>query len=824
MKVLTVATLFSMVTVYSFAVHAQKSVIKADLNIAGRRAAEVNELDYTPWPVGAGAPDKQTIRGVTIVFSATGGSGGFTGTYYKRSLQPPYFARLAGDGLVWKGAQGGGVEMRISGLPQGKHTLLTFHNSLGVKADKAGPVDIYVDGVKRVSQLEPSERVLDNTDCATAYLNLEASAGKEVVVLFKSVTGAPLVINGFELNTADSKATARHPLPFNGDEHADADNSTLLLEWGKAANAVAHELYWGADSALVAAATNTSAGYAGKIKDTCYRMKNLLSSNTYYWRVDEVAADGTVSLGPVWYFRPRQLAFPGAEGYGRFARGGRGGKVVEVTNLNDDGPGSLREALTNDIGPRTVVFTVSGIILLQSRLVSNQRYVTIAGQTAPGKGICIARAPLGIVGDDNIARFLRVRLGAGPTYDGMGLTGADHSIVDHCSISWTIDEAFSSRGANNITLQRTLISEALNEAGHDKKPVGNRHGFAATIGGNIGSFHHNLLAHCEGRNWSLGGGLDGDGYYSGEMDITNNVVYNWSGRTTDGGTKEVNFVNNYYKPGPASKKFVAFTADHEGVGLGTQRCYFSGNVMPGYFDENNQEAGRHVTFTHGDTSSYPSYVNAPFFPSYVTTETAGEAYKNVLSDVGCTAPVFDEHDNRIARETMEGSYTYKGSKTGKPGLPDTHEDVGGWENYPEVHRAGGFDTDHDGLPDWWEQLHGTNLHSAPGNFEDANADKDGDGFTSLDDYLNWLAAPHFTAAAGKALSIDLKQLSRGYVKKCTYLVSEVVNGEVKLSGDGVVSFIPSKDGLASFWFTVKDVDGSVFKREVKLVALSDVAL
>src|SRR5699024_1084194 len=150
---------------------------------------------------------------------------------------------------------------------------------------------------------------------------------------------------------------------------------------------------------------------------------SLYSMLTYYWRVDEVS-DGSITKGDVWSFRIAQLAFPGAQGYGRFARGGRGGKVVEVTNLNDSGPGSLRAAVTNDIGPRTIVFNVSGLIKLESRLTVKQSYITIAGQTAPGKGITLRHATFGVTGDDVIIRFMRVRLGAdNVSYGGMGLTG-----------------------------------------------------------------------------------------------------------------------------------------------------------------------------------------------------------------------------------------------------------------------------------------------------------------------------------------------------------------------------------------------------------------
>ena len=174
---------------------------------------------------------------------------------------------------------------------------------------------------------------------------------------------------------------------------------------------------------------------------------------------------------------------------------------------------------------------------------------------------------------------MRVRLGAGATYDGMGMAGNNHSIIDHCSISWTIDEAFSSRNGKNLTLQRTLIAEALNIAGHSNYSHGSAHGFAASIGGDVGSFHHNLLAHCNGRNWSMAGGLDGDGYYAGRLDIFNNVVYNWGDRATDGGAHEVNFVNNFYKKGVATSQHYMLTAQLEGKGKGSQSYYYSGNIL-----------------------------------------------------------------------------------------------------------------------------------------------------------------------------------------------------------------------------------------------------
>jgi hypothetical protein len=440
-------------------------------------------------------------------------------------------------------------------------------------------------------------------------------------------------------------------------------------------------------------------------------------------------------------------AFPTAEGFGRHAAGGRGGRVLHVTNLNDSGPGSLRDAVEQS-GPRTVVFDVSGLITLESKLVirKTNSFLTIAGQTAPGTGICLRKYNLGMLGATNvIIRYLRVRPGniSGATLDGMGMASSDDCIIDHCSISWTLDEAFSSRGAHNITLQRSLISEALNAAGHKKYPPGTQHGYAASIGGDIGSFHHNLLAHCAGRNWSLAGGLSKPkNEYAGRLDIRNNVVYNWSKRTTDGGAHEVNFVNNFYQLGPASKFFYALNAQYGGF-PGSQRYFFAGNVMPGHFGLTNQAAGRTATTERGGSlpQDYSPWADQPFFDSHVRTHSAPEAYTNVLADVGCNFPALDAHDQRVISEVWAGTFKFQGSVTGLPGLPDSQEDVGGWEEYPEVHRPADWDRDRDGMPDAWEKTHGLNPQD-PG---DRNGDLNGDGYTNLEKYLNSLVGEYTLA-------------------------------------------------------------------------------
>ncbi len=446
----------------------------------------------------------------------------------------------------------------------------------------------------------------------------------------------------------------------------------------------------------------------------------------------------------VWNEGTELKAFPTAGGYGRNSKGGRGGRVIKVTNLNDSGAGSLRAAV-EATGPRTVVFDVSGVINLKSKLVIRPEHsqLTIAGQTAPAKGVVVHGWTFGLIGGSDVTmRFIRTRIGtsSGETMDGMGITGAEANnvIYDHNSISWTIDEAFSSRGASNFTLQRTLISEALNEAGHDKYPAGTQHGYAASIGGDIGTFHHNLLAHCSGRNWSLAGGLGKSPVeFAGRLDIRNNVVYNWRNRTTDGGAHEVNFVNNYYKPGPVSEIFVALNAQLENF-PGTQSYFFSGNVMPGKFDESSQDKGRKISYINRTESSvtWDVFVDEEFFPSYVTTQSAGDAYEDVLADVGANRPVQDDHDKRIIQETRDGTAKYKGSKTGLAGLPDNEADVGGLENYPQESRPSGWDTDDDGMPNAWETEHGLD----PNDAEDRNGTNLSKvGYTNLEMYLNELA-------------------------------------------------------------------------------------
>lgn len=787
--------------------------LKVDFDFAGRRLEEVHDVGYESWVINESKEAEKTFNKLSFKLK-----GNFNSQWYKLGISAPFYNKLGADGLV----TAENLELTISGLTEGKHTLLTFHNAFDVITGKRfSPIKIYVNGKLRET-VQASQRANAKIDATMAYITFNVDKSHQAKFRFEiEPTTDPnvvqqIVINGFELDTPNLMNQARTPKPGNRDEHVVAVDKKTTLEWTSSKNAVSHQLYFGESEKNVADANEKSAAYKGKFTQNNYEVSNLYSGSTYYWRVDAVDANGIVTQGNVWSFKPAQLAFRGAEGYGRFAIGGRGGKVVEVTNLNDDGPGSLRDAINQEVGPRTIVFNVSGNIQLKSRLVVNQPYITIAGQTAPGEGITISRAPIGLTGNEGVIRFLKVRIGGGTTYDGMGLTGANFSIIDHCSISWTIDESFSSRGAHHISLQRTLISEALNVAGHNKYPAGKMHGYAATIGGDIGSFHHNLLAHNQGRNWSIGGGLNGDGYYSGKIDIRNNVVYNWGSRATDGGANEVNFVNNYYKPGVATKIFVALNAQIEGVGKGKQQYYFDGNVMPGYFDEKNQDKGRKFTLSNKATVDYDVFLPKPFFPSYVTTQSAKAAYKDVLSDVGATQPFFDKHDQRIIDETLKGTYTYKGSKSGLGGMIDDEADQGGWPVFKSEKRASDWDTDHDGLPNWWEKAKGLNENSAAGDFSDANLDADKDGFTQLDDYLDWMAQPHFYIKSGEKLTLDAKTYFKGYEKKPTFEIFEITNGKGKVKGSSVEFIAPTNSGFSAFTIKVTDKDGDTMTRTINV--------
>lgn len=434
---------------------------------------------------------------------------------------------------------------------------------------------------------------------------------------------------------------------------------------------------------------------------------------------------------------PKALpAFPGAEGWGRFASGGRNGDVYAVTTLADDGPGSLRDALRSGTGGRTVVFRVSGTILLESELLLETSRITVAGQTAPGGGICLRRFPLRIRGvSDVIIRHLRIRVGdeAGRPVDGLEIRDADRVVVDHCSVSWAIDEALNTwHGTRNLTVQWCLIAEPLHRSVH-RGP----HGYAASLGGRRASYHHNLFAHAAGRNPSLAGG---DHDHAIEVDYRNNVVFNWQSRSCDGKPMSVNLVNNFYKPGPATLPHVArciARIDDTLAAYGTfdSRWHIAGNVVAGAPDLSADNWRGGVLF-EGGTSPERNREPEPFAFEPVTTQTAEKAFELVLADAGATRPVRDQLDARVVRDVATGTAT-----NGDRGIIDRPADVGGWPILDS--QPAPADADGDGMPDAWETRNGLNpqdpqdrsghdLHAAYTNLERYLSERAGDPDRSPD--------------------------------------------------------------------------------------------
>lgn len=457
-------------------------------------------------------------------------------------------------------------------------------------------------------------------------------------------------------------------------------------------------------------------------------------------------------------------AFPGAEGHGRYTTGGRGGKVVAVTNLDDSGTGSLRWALSQS-GPKTVVFEVSGTIHLKSELKTAKDNLTIAGQTSPG-GICIADYPFIINSNNVIIRFLRFRPGdaSGGEPDGLSGDSKKNIIVDHCSVSWSVDECLSVYGMENSTVQWCIASEALRVSTHSK----NVHCYGGNWGGAHASYHHNLIAHCESRTPRLG---PKPATQTREyMDLRNNVFYNWAGNGCYGGEgMQVNIVNNYYKPGPATDKAPSKVKYRiAGIGIRTTeyvtnnpsfapmehvwgKYYVNGNVVEGHAEVTADNWTKGI-YEQIDNKACDGLYTAktkdtirlaePLEIGFITTHTAQQAYEKVLAYAGCCL-YRDEVDNRIVADTRDrkASFTASGNKPGYINSPTNLKPAGAaadWSAWPELPADATRDvedTDGDGIPDAWEIAHGLDWD----NILDGKAvTLSAEGYTNLEVYLNSL--------------------------------------------------------------------------------------
>lgn len=490
-------------------------------------------------------------------------------------------------------------------------------------------------------------------------------------------------------------------------------------------------------------------------------------SNIAWWKaypiVQEEAKHGRPYIP--WAARPYDLpqaeipAFPGAMGGGKYVFGGRGGKVITVTSLEDSGPGTLREACETG-GARIVVFNVSGIIRLKSPLIVRAPYITIAGQTAPGDGVCVAGESFWINTHDVIIRHMRFRRGetnVGRRDDAIGGNPVGNIMIDHVSASWGLDE--------NMSMYRHMYNDSTGKAKEDKLPTVNitiqnsifsealdtwNHAFGSTLGGENCTFIRNLWASNAGRNPSIG--------WNGIFNFVNNVVFNWVHRSVDGGdyTAMYNIINNYYKPGPLTPtdkpighRLLKPESGRSKLGYRVYgRAYVDGNIVEGNerVSKNNWDGGVQVE----DQPNAGEYTAAmkwekplpmPVFPIM----TAEESFDYVLENAGATFPKRDDVDKRVTKQVKTGKVKYPKNvdlshvpifkhrrlpvDSYKQGIITDIAQVGG---YPEYKGTPYVDSDGDGMPDAWEKKYNLN----PNDASDANGDINGDGYTNIEKYIN----------------------------------------------------------------------------------------
>lgn len=434
------------------------------------------------------------------------------------------------------------------------------------------------------------------------------------------------------------------------------------------------------------------------------------------------------------------IAFPGAEGFGKYTSGGRGGQVIKVTNLKDSGPGSLREAVSKKF-PRIIVFEVDGTIHLNSKLniLGN---ITIAGQSAPGDGICIADQSVQLAGDNIIIRYLRFRLGdqfqRGEMVDGNGSDDAlggnkrKNIIIDHCSLSWSNDEVLSIYGGDSTTLQWNLIAEPLNYSYHFEKGDKDfeKHGYGGIWGGKHLSAHHNMFAHCISRNPRFNGNRAGSDQEL--VDFRNNLIYNWEHNSVYGGELgNYNIENNYYKPGPNTKvavqKRIVNPSRDETNGLGI--FYVTGNWVDGNESvSNNNQFGIEFDIKIAEIEKKAAIALTPFAVMAIPNQSAKEAYLSILKLVGASFKR-DTLDQRLIQDVIQGKGKIIDVQGGFDHGTAFEQTIHAWPNL----KSGSIliDSDQDGMPDIWEKYKGLNI--AISNAEGYDLSKE---FTNIEVYLN----------------------------------------------------------------------------------------
>lgn len=516
----------------------------------------------------------------------------------------------------------------------------------------------------------------------------------------------------------------------------------------------------------------------------------------------------------------QQLAFPGAEGFGAYARGGRGGDVYYVTNLNDSGPGSLRDGIATASGPRTIVFAVSGNIQLQSVLSINKPNITIAGQTAPGDGICLRDFSLNVAGtQDVIVRGLRVRRGdvvvramGRPTGSGgldtVSIDDSSNVIFDHCSLSWSCDEIFGIVQNQNVTVQWCIISEPLGDPLSLIHPYGTNHAYGMNCSATTLSVHHNLIAKyvIRGPQFEANDASVGQGYEVWK-EAVNNVLFDYrnSGSRYRTGVEEgagnvpfrFHFIKNYYirNPSRTSAQEIEVLTNF-GV-TNTVKVHVAGNIGPSRPNDGVDQWAL-VKLDSGDLPIRQAAADItnqmsdlPLFtpPVPVTQHSASNAYKQVISLAGYY-PVRDAVDARVISNVVNRQFF---------DFLQSQSQVGGWPALNTYNVPA--DSDLDGLPDYWETALGQNPYVANNNATNA------DGYTDLEHYLNWLLEPRAVGAANGFVDVNLRNFTQGMANNASYTVSNPTNGTVTLLGDGrTARFTPTPNyfGRAGFTFVATD--------------------
>ncbi len=436
------------------------------------------------------------------------------------------------------------------------------------------------------------------------------------------------------------------------------------------------------------------------------------------------------------------FAFPGAEGFGNKTTGGRGGRILYVTNLNNSGPGSFREAVES-VGARYVLFKVSGNIELESNITVRNNDITIAGQTAPGDGITLKNYSMVLDADNVIIRYLRFRMGDEAEQQADALEARFHKdiIIDHCSFSWATDETLTLYANENTTVQWSYITESLRNSVHEK----GAHGYGGIWGGKNASFHHNLIAHHDSRNPRFGEEAGKAFALTDLVDYRNNVVYNWQGNSAYGGeAMNINIVNNYYKPGPVTSKNKRIISIDKNKNEGTEvydiwgKFFIEGNYVEGSpnVTQDNWTYGVYNQFHHsyGEVSEAEKEsmrINESHnIEDNVTTHVAEDAFSKVL-EFGGASLTRDTVDQRITEEVETGSYTYEGSNGSSSGIIDTQSDVGGW---PELEtEEAPLDSSEDGMPDAWKEEMGLDPEEDEANDRDLST-----AYDNVEVYINSL--------------------------------------------------------------------------------------